>query len=135
MRCIEIYDNKIYTGHSDGSLGFWIEDEFSGDLVSILYSEKHSRAVTGIKADDAHLYSVSEDKTIKVWSRKEETTIESQEIHNGPIMCIDQDNKYIYTGSVDQTICAYFKSDLKTLRTIEGFNNFIYPSFLVLLQA
>eukprot|EP00511_Aplanochytrium_stocchinoi_P002536 CAMPEP_0204825800 /NCGR_PEP_ID=MMETSP1346-20131115/3605_1 /ASSEMBLY_ACC=CAM_ASM_000771 /TAXON_ID=215587 /ORGANISM="Aplanochytrium stocchinoi, Strain GSBS06" /LENGTH=752 /DNA_ID=CAMNT_0051953543 /DNA_START=497 /DNA_END=2755 /DNA_ORIENTATION=+ len=72
VTALHVDGGEIYSGGVDGCIRIWDED--SGNLLYVLQNA-HVETVTAITVDFRFLYTASEDKVLKAWTRNNLTVI------------------------------------------------------------
>uniref|UniRef100_A0A7N0UEI2 IP5PC-F beta-propeller domain-containing protein n=1 Tax=Kalanchoe fedtschenkoi TaxID=63787 RepID=A0A7N0UEI2_KALFE len=124
VKAILIADDKIFTGHQDGKIRVWkISDKNPklhkriGTLPTIKscikssikpsHNSKHGDAISSLcfNEDCTLLYSVSWDRTIKVWKISDFKCVETIKAHDDVINAVVAGvNGLVFSGSADGTV-------------------------------
>ncbi|KMS97258.1 hypothetical protein BVRB_7g177050 [Beta vulgaris subsp. vulgaris] len=127
IKSITFYDdNKILTAHQDSKIRVWkrhrllttlptIKDKLRRFICPKNYVQvrrhkrklwiEHNDAVSGITVNNGLIYSVSWDKTLKIWRGSDFKCLESIKAHEDAVNAVTvSTNGTVYTGSADGKI-------------------------------
>ncbi|XP_010556200.1 PREDICTED: F-box/WD repeat-containing protein 11 [Tarenaya hassleriana] len=127
---------KIFTAHQDGKIGVWKLTATGGykllttlptlndrlrrfalpkNYVQVRRHRKrlwieHADAVTALAVNNGVIYSVSWDKTLKIWRASDLRCLESIKAHDDAVNAVAvSSNGTVYTGSADRRIRVWAK--------------------------
>ncbi|CAN6464210.1 unnamed protein product [Victoria cruziana] len=137
VKCIAVGDATIFTAHQDGKIRVW--ELMTGRLRRVASlptaSDRafrfllprnhvpvrrhrsslwidHVDAVSALAARNGLLYSVSWDRTLKIWRLSDLRCIESVRAHDDAVNALAvSDDGTVYTGSADTRIRVWARSD------------------------
>lgn len=117
--CVD--ERRIYSGTTaiaaDNSTKTTIEifNKVTGAHISTLKGIEGK--ILCMEADAENVYSGSEDKCIRIWS-KAGTLLKSLS-HDGAIKCLYLNGGFIYSGSLDHTVRVWNKKTYEPIKTIQ----------------
>ncbi|KAG7593036.1 WD40-repeat-containing domain superfamily [Arabidopsis thaliana x Arabidopsis arenosa] len=136
VKSVGFSGEKIFTAHQDGKIGVWKLTAKSGykqlttlptlndrlrrfalpkNYVQVRRHKKrlwieHADAVTALAVNNGFIYSVSWDKTLKIWRASDLRCKESIKAHDDAVNAVAvSTNGTVYTGSADRRIRVWAK--------------------------
>ncbi|KAF8097245.1 hypothetical protein N665_0292s0024 [Sinapis alba] len=136
VKSVGFYGEKIFTAHQDGKIGVWKLTAKNGykqlttlptlndrlrrfalpkNYVQVRRHKKrlwieHADAVTALAVNNGFIYSVSWDKTLKIWRASDLRCQESIKAHDDAVNAVAvSTNGTVYTGSADRRIRVWAK--------------------------
>ncbi|KAB2097393.1 hypothetical protein ERO13_A01G158000v2 [Gossypium hirsutum] len=137
VKSITFCDGKIFTAHQDCKIRVWqltmakkynfltalptVNDRLRRFILPKNYVNErrhvkrlwieHADAVTGLAVNKCLIYSVSWDKTLKIWRASDMRCLQSIKAHNDAINAVTvSGDATVYTGSADRRIRVWAKS-------------------------
>ena len=127
IKSMEFYnDDKLLTAHQDSKIRVWkrhrfvttlptMKDKlcrsiFGNNYVQVRRHKRklwieHNDAVSGLRVNNGVIYTVSWDKTLKIWRGSDFKCLESITAHADAVNAVEVSrNGTVYTGSADGTI-------------------------------
>lgn len=114
-------DGKLFAlGNSAGNIHVF--DSASKKLIRNLKGHKGPVRKVKFSSNKINLFSISDDKTFKVWDIPSESEIKTIEAHTDYIRscAITHNDKYFITGSYDHNIKIWDTSDYSLIMTIDN---------------
>lgn len=122
INCIDFRsDGKLFAiGNSAGNIQIF--DSSSKKLIRNLKGHKGAVRKVKFAPNKINLYSISDDKTFKVWDIPTETELKTIEAHEDYIRAcaISQSGKYFITGAYDHKIKIWNVEDYSLVMTIDN---------------
>ncbi|KAE8705502.1 hypothetical protein F3Y22_tig00110429pilonHSYRG01464 [Hibiscus syriacus] len=131
VKSVTFYNGKIFTAHQDCKIRVWqmtmtkkhkfstvlptVNDRLSRFVIPKNYVSvrrhvkrlwiEHADAITGLAANKGLIYSISWDKTLKIWRASDVRCLQSIKAHDDAINAITASvDGTVYTGSADKRI-------------------------------
>lgn len=103
---------------------------------------EHSQTILGIKELKNHsLCTWSEDLTVKIWNRKNESSIMTLKGHTKPVTCMKEKDNFLISSSLDGTLRFWKKEDGVCIKIFDVYESgiqkfkFMYDQILTLPKS
>ena len=98
-------------------------------IVSEAVLEGHTLAVNGVYADANYVYSASDDGTVRVWDRSDDTLVTSLEGHGDRVNGVYADDEYVYTCARDNTARVWDRATFEEVAVLEGHTDYVWDVY------
>ncbi len=115
-----IYKENIYCGLSDGSLRIFNLK----NMNMVMSCKEHNSAITALKIEDNKIYTVSKDRTIKIWDLESLNILESFTV-NSVIWTVFKEYEYLFLGGDDKYLKVLDIENKKISQNILSHNDWI----------